>query len=338
MVTLSAMEEQVRASVGPDLLNRSVCLLVSMHKLGDHRTVRREKINRASEPAEKRLPFSEEIPPETPRSPVQIDADPEMVRVQKVLFKSPEYDAICRFDRKIAAYLKTRCLPSLLRKGAYLLPIPLVKEVDQMLTNFAAQRKELVRILAGKFTQIVEESEKPLGGLFNRKDYPTPEELDELFSMVVRYITFGVPENLKEASRSIFQREQDKAQAMWAEATEEVRQVLRVGLAEFVDRMINGLTPRSDGKKKTLRANLLNRITDFLGTFAARNITNDAELAELVDRAKALLTGVDAKSLSDNQDLRAAVQNGFNEVKKSLNTLVGKQPTRRIVLSDEEEV
>lgn len=332
MVTFTTMEDQTRASLGSDLLNRSVCLLVSLRKLGVHRTVRREKISRILKNEGNTLPF----PEQTPRDPVQIDADPQMVRILKVLFKSPEYDAICRIDRKIGKYLQTRCLPSLLRKGAYLLPIPLIEEVDRALSNLAEQRKGLVRVLAGKFPQIVRESQRPLGGLFNPGDYPSAEQLEELFSMVVRYITFGVPDNLREASPLIFQRERNKAQSMWAETTQEVRQVLRLGLLEFVDRLINGLNPRSDGKQKTFRTKLLSQITDFLGVFAARNITNDAELAQLVDRAKELLAGIDAKALSNDQDLRRTLQKGFNEVKQSLDAMVGKQPTRRILLSDED--
>jgi hypothetical protein len=331
MVTLS-LKEQTSAGMGSDLLSRSVCLLVSLRKLGSHRTVKRSKISR-TQPQNEALPLEDAI-----HGLVQVDADPEMLRVQKALFKSPEYDAICRTDRKITKYLQTRCLPSLLKQGAYLLPIPLIEEVDKALATFGAERKGLVRILSERFPDIVRESEKPLGELFNLSDYPSAKELDRVFDMTVRYITFTVPENLKEASASIFQRERSKAQVIWAEATEEVRQVLRAGLSEFVDRMINGLNPRTDGKKKNVRTTLLDQITDFLGTFAARNITNDDELTQLVDQARKLLAGVDAKTLSTDQELRTSIQKGFNEMKQTLDSIVSDKPVRRFFLFEEEEV
>lgn len=268
-------------------------------------------------------------------SSVQVDADKDLISVSKKLLDSPELDAIRKLDGEIRKYRDKLCLPSMLKSGIYLLPIVLVPEVEEKLRDFRQRRFTLVQDFLASYSQRMEEAALRLREVFNPQDYRSSERVRAAFTFDWQYVTFSTPGKLKEISAAFFEQEQQKMVAKVAEATGEVRQVLRAAMQEMVSHMVERLTPGEDGKTKTFHKTSVENLMEFMRTFDARNITDDAQLKALVDQAGALLEGINPKALRDNDSLRAGVQSSLAEIKTALDTMIVEGGNRLISFDEE---
>jgi cell division septum initiation protein DivIVA len=299
----------IAPSETPNIMDKAVCLVLRIHSIGNHRKVS--------------------------SSSVEVDADRDLINVQKTLIDADELRAIQSLDGETRRELYNLCLPSMFREGVYLTPIELIERVEDKLQKYAKQREVLLDKLIAVYPQRLKEAEERLRTLFNPADYPSASRLRGQFTVDWQYVQFGTPTKLKSISSEMFQREREKAEAKWAEATVEVQQVLRAAMAELVNHMADRLSGKEDGKKKVFRNTLVSNMKEFLDTFGARNIADDKALAALVEKAKSLVDGVDPDTLRKNDGLRDSVQAGFAEIKKSLDTMIVERPKRAFSLEDE---
>lgn len=292
-----------------NLMDRAVCIVVSRGMIGFTRTVR--------------------------SSQVEVKAEKSMIHVTKELFDSEELKKIASLDGKISEYLASRCLPSLFKRSVYLLPTDLITEVDARLTEHLTQRKELVENFCKVYDKTVIQAQTQLQDLFDPSDYPPVEVVREAFTFTWQYVQFGVSQSLKKVSAAMFEREQAKVQSQWAEANQAIQQLLRANMATLTEHMVTILTPTDDGKKKRFHKTTLSKINDFLATFDARNLTNDAELQAVVEKAKKLTEGVTPEALRSQEALRSAMQTGFAGIKEQLKGMVTDAPGRAIRFDEE---
>lgn len=282
--------------------DKSVLLVVGFHRLGNTRKVS--------------------------TSQIEADADKTMLHVNKNLLDAREYDAIKTHDGKTRAWLATRALPSLFKEGVFRVPNTLVVEVDEYLTARATERKELVEGFRKSYTQRVTEAVQRLSGLANINDYFTADDACEKFRLTWRYVTFSTPDALKNLRAGLFEREKEKVARMVSEASEEIRSVLRVQMSALVKRMVTQLTPSADGKKKKIYDSLIGNIADFLATFNARNLADDAALQALVETARRTIAGVGPELLRDSDGIREDVKKGFETIQSELDKMIVDKPAR----------
>lgn len=293
---------------GHGLLDRAVCLSLAVGCLGTRRKVS--------------------------SSNIQVDADKDLLHVSKAILESDELDAIKTLDGEMRAWLAKRALPSPFRRGTYLIPIDLVEQVDGKIVEYQEKRRFLADAFLAVYDKSVEDAKKRLNGLFDASDYPSDERVRAAFYVDVRYLAFGVPAKLEGIRKDLFEREKAKAEAQWREASEEVRQALRAGLADVVDHMVERLQGNGDAKPKVFRDTLVENMTDYLDLFDPRNVTDDTQLAQLVERCRKTLDGVDANALRASDAIRTKVRDGMAQVQSVLDTMVIDRPARRIVLED----
>lgn len=289
-----------------NLMDKAVCLVITRGLIGVTRSVNVSKVT--------------------------VDADKSMVTVAKKLFESQELKQIISIDGKIDAYIRSRCLPSFFKKSVHLLPIDLLQEVDQRLTEHVNERRALIDAFCAVYDETILKAQTSLRDLFNSADYETVSNVRAAFKYSWQYVEFGTSSSLKEISKSMFEREQAKMQEQWTEAFGAAKQVLRAAMAEMVDHMVDRLSPSPDGKKKVFHKSMLAKFNDFLETFQSRNLTDDSDLQALVSRAKELTKGVTADTLRSNEGLKSSVQGGFAEIKKQLDGMLVDAPRRRIIL------
>jgi len=268
-------------------------------------------------------------------APVTVDADKAMVHVSKYLFESDAYQAVLRYDGQTRNWLARRALPSYFREGFYLLPLALLEEVDADLQARQRQRQTLIEAFLATYEAKVEDAKIRLRGLFNPADYPDRAKIASAFRFETSYLTLEVPQTLAGVSPALFQRERDKAEAMWTQAAEEIQRALRQGFAGLVTHMIDRLTPGPDGKAKMFKESLVTNMEEFLTYFKARNLTNDEDLAALVDRAQQVMKGVDPQALKRNADVRDTVRDGFSRLQTFMEQMVLLKPTRAISFDDD---
>ena len=151
---------------------------------------------------------------------------------------------------------------------------------------------------------VLQEALKRLNGLANANDYLDADDAASRFGLRWSYLTFATPDSLKNLKSGLFEREKAKIEKMVAEATEEIRLVLREQMRALVKRMVTQLTPSVDGKRKKIYDSLTGNVEDFLETFSARNLADDSELQGLVTKARDVLRGIDPEILRNEDDTR----------------------------------
>ena len=132
----------------------------------------------------------------------------------------------------------------------------------------------------------------------------------------------------------MFQHEREKAAERMAEAYTEVRQVLRQAMVELVAHLRDRLTDQSDGTQQRLRESTVQKLREFLETFDFRNVTDDQELKEQVERARHLLGGTTTDAIRNTGELRARVREGMAEIAQRLETMVSDRVGRKFRFSD----
>jgi len=263
---------------------------------------------------------------------VEVDADKNSIHISKSLLDSPELEAIRRLDGEIRRYLYSVCLP--FEPGIHLLPIGLIESADAKLNEFRAKRDELVEVFLGAYPRLCAEAGGRLRTLYNPLDYSPLEAVRSEFTFSRQYVSYGVPHQLREVSERMFQDERDKAAQRMAEAYTEVRQVLRQAMVELVAHLRDRLTDQPDGTQQRLRESTVQKLREFLETFDFRNVTDDQELKEQVERARNLLSGTTTDAIRNTAELRARVREGMSEIAQRLETMVSDRVGRKFRFSD----
>ena len=258
---------------------------------------------------------------------VEVDADKNLIRVSKTLLDSLELEAIRRLDGELRRYLYNMCLP--FEPGIHLLPIGLIETVDAKLHEFEVKREELVEAFLAAYPRLCGGAAGRLRTLYNPLDYPPVAEVRSEFTCSWQYVSYGVPHQLREVSERMFQDERDKAAQRMSEAYTEVRQVLREAMVELVAHLRDRLTDQADGTPHRLRESTVQKLREFLDTFDFRNVTNDQQLREQVERARALLTGTSTDAIRNTAELRSRVRQGMAEIADRLGTLVSDRVGRK---------
>jgi hypothetical protein len=260
-------------------------------------------------------------------SQVEVDADKALIRVSKNLLDSPELQAIRTLDGDIRRYLYDTCLP--FDVGIHLLPLGLIEVVDARLREFKAQRDELVEVFLLAYPRLCHEAAARLRTLYNPADYPPVDEVRACFTLSWQYISYGVPEQLGEISARIFETEREKAAEAMSQACDEIQQVMRASLLEMVNHLRDRLADQPDGKPQRLRESTVQKLRDFLATFDLRNVVDDHELREHVEKARALLDGVSTDELRNMPLVRASVREGMANIAAQMDVLVNDRVSRK---------
>lgn len=294
-------------NIGQDLAQKTVCVKVRLGRLGNTRKVS--------------------------NSQVEVDTDKSLIRVSKHLLDSKELRAVANFDGEIRRYLYDTCLP--FETGIHLCPLALLEQMEGRLRGFAAAREGLIQAFLTAYPVLCQEASHRLRSLYNPTDYPPVDHVAQQFTFTWQYISFGVPDQLREISTKIWHDEREKAAEMMAEAGREIQQVLRTAMTELVKHMRDRLKDGPDGKPLRFKETTVSNLVEFLGTFDFRNVTDDAELKTLVDRAREVLAGVSAEDLRTTAEVRAKVQQGMADLAAELDTMVVKKPARKFRFNEE---
>lgn len=307
----------------PSMLDKCVLLQIDFKRLGNSKSVNSEVVN--------------------------ADTDKSQVSVSKTLLDSPELRNVGKVDEQIKTYLRDQCLPSIIRKGVYLLPLLSVQKVYGKLDSFEATREERIETFIEAYPTLVAQAETRLRALFKADDYPAtrvgtdgklevlPGYADTLraaFTLQYNCVTFGVPDILAEIDGQVFEESKNKMNAQWSEAQDMVQQLLRVRVQETVANIQKKLQPNAEGKVRGFSKLAVEKIESFFNDFDALNITDDAALKKLVEDGKALLQGVDPEAVRKSKDLQQSLGEQFSEIESQLTAMIVDKPKRAMSFND----
>lgn len=302
--------EQLEPTTNP--MDNALCLILEISCLGNTRKV--------------------------PSNAVQTPADRAFLHITKNLIAKSYMKDLTSLHGELRSYISRKCLPasSMFRRGTYLIPTVTVEEVYTKIEEFMTRQSDLVDKLVAVYEAAQEDAKQRLGPLYNPSDYPSKEDVKAAYSIKKKLVAFHTPTKLKEISEAVWNKEVVGFKEDIALATDEIKMVLRAGLSEVTNHLVDKLSPSPDGKK-IFRNSLVENVKEFLEDFNSRNIVNDVELAALVEKAKACINGVDAKMLRDDVGTREKVKKDFTTIKDSLDKMMEPAPKRVFDFEDDGE-
>ena len=161
------------------------------------------------------------------------------------------------------------------------------------------------------------------------------DQLRAAFSVERRLLDFGTPGEDK-IGKALWESERKRAEETWRAAADEIQDALRCAFRSLVGHLAERLEPNPDGSRKVFRDTAIEKLTEFLDLFKARNLTGDAELEGLVIQARNVLQGKRPDALRKSNVIRGEVAREMGRVLTALDTLMGDAPRRRISFEEDE--
>ena len=253
-------------------------------------------------------------------SEVETDADRGMIHVSKDILQCDVLDDIRKHDQETRSWVGARALPSMFRAGVYLWPIALVTDSDEYLRGRAESRAALVGRFCDAYLMAKADAERRLGSLYNRPTIPSTS------SGASSPYPISISKYRRHKCGTY--RRKFSMDSNSSNAIEEARDMLRGQLAGLVEHMAERMKPGEDGKPKRFKASMVEGFQEFLGLFQARNIADDGELAAVVERCRALMSGVSAEGIRSSDELRDRLAAGMDEIRGSMDGLIVSQGRR----------
>lgn len=276
--------------------------------------------------------------------------DPDFVRATKHLINKSAMAKLRSLDLSMRRDLLELAIPNHLYKSRYYLlllcdVVPVVRDIKE----YVKKRDLLVRNLFSDdhYETLIKEAEGRLGKLFNRNNYPPVEAVRAQFTVSYQFAPVNVDftfealdvalvEKHQDELEGIFAEEQVKHQAKWESAVQDIERACAAQLLSLTTKLEEALTPEADGKPKTIREPMVEKLTAFLSTFEQRNVTNSSKLMELAAKAREALSGVHINKLRYSDDVREQVAKVFHAVTTELDTMVVKTSKRTFAAPTED--
>jgi len=154
--------------------------------------------------------------------------------------------------------------------------------------------------------------------------------LSDLFELRWDYPSSSPPVYLRQVAPELYQAECLRVRQRFSEAVELAESALAEELATLVNHLAGKLAGEDDGKPKVFRDTAVNNLLEFFDRFQHLNINSDAQLDQLVARARGVVSGALPQNLRDQESLRRNVSAGLAQVSTSLDHWMSDRPQRSI--------
>ncbi len=263
----------------------------------------------------------------------ETSANQRWLNHQKRLFDSDAYDAACRVQDEAKEWCRRRALPAGL-SGYCVFPAAMVPEVYARLDRADEDLAEAADAFVAEYAALRERARAELKDLYREEQYPSPEAMRAKFRIERRLVELGTPGEDK-IGKEFAEYERRKAKERWRAMEEDVAAGLREAFSELVGHLVERLAPAPNGGRKRLHETALEGLREFTDLFSKRNLLGDAELEQLVERARRLIAGKDVSVLRENDLWRQRLSQQMAEVKAGVDRLLTAAPRRDIKFEEE---
>ncbi|MBU0516841.1 MAG: hypothetical protein KJ621_18970 [Proteobacteria bacterium] len=258
-------------------------------------------------------------------------SDNDWLRAKKILV-NPEYLAPIKLTiHKARQHLHNQAL-SFPLTGLNLVPKDSVTDIDCALKKCRNKFWHKVEDFMANYQGAREEARQILGDLFNEADYPI--NIRDRFRFEWRFFTLDVPDRASILSPELYEREKQKFLSMMEETRDLAVAALREDFGELVSHLVDRLGGDEDGKPKVFRDSMVVKMNEFLGAFQKRNFFDDDRLAELVEEARSIVSGVSPSDLRSDQGLRESIARDMSRLKSQVDEAIEELPRRRIRMAE----
>ncbi len=206
----------------------------------------------------------------------------------------------------------------------YLVPKETLSMIDERLNAFKERFWNKVNDFVDQYELAREDARSILGDFFDETDYP--ENIITKFNFEWRFLILGLPGKTGVLSPEIYEREKQK----FVTLMEETRDLAMAALRGEFGEIISHLLERLDGKPKTVKSSMLNRLKDFLDAFDTRNVFQDEVLHQLVQEAKAVVNGISPYGLQYNEGMRNRIVEDMNRLRQAVDEAIEDIPRRKL--------
>jgi hypothetical protein len=269
------------------------------------------------------------------KSKVDTTAERRLLNVRKRILDSDEYRAINNADTQAREFVLRQSVPSPLGRGVYLLPLALVSETMRWLSVYQGRRGALIDQFLEVYPAQRDAMEKALGDMYDVADYPDEAEIRRRFWVETLMMQLDAPTALKGISGALYDEEVARIATVWEEARASISTALYQEMQELVGTLAERLAESKDGKEQRLRGSVVEKFQSWLDLFTARNLTRDGQLADLVDRARGIVAGLEVETIREDKKLRAALAGQFAGLKLELGAAIENRPTRKIRIAED---
>ena len=252
----------------------------------------------------------------------------DFLRGRKLLLAPDSTALIKQHIGKARNYLRKISLPFPI-KGCVLVPKKLIPEIQEHLKEIEWHYNSAVEDFLYWYPQTVKDAKESLGELFDECDYPTQEAVKNKFRFQWRYITIG-PSVSRVLPPSIYKEEVKKFQELMEQARSEAITALREEFVDLVTNIADKLQNHDDGKPRRLRDAAVENLKQFLDNFSSRNIFEDAQLAELVEQCREIITNTNANAIRGNTQVREEVHLQMEKILAGIDASLEDLPRRRL--------
>jgi hypothetical protein len=254
---------------------------------------------------------------------------------KKLLDQShPQFRAVTSVRSAILSYWRGMSLPYP-EPGIRLLRREDIAAFDDVMKRRREDLAAAVAALDRGYGELKEAARRRLGRLFCGSDYPS--SLSSLFAVEWDFPSVEPPAYLRQVSPELYEEERRRVAARFDEAVRLAEQAFREEFAALVGHLTERLSGTEDGRPKVFRNTAVTNIQDFFGRFSALNVHSDAQLDELVERARRLVGGHMPQAVRNDEALRRKVAEGLASVKTGLDALLVEKPRRNILRTNRPE-
>jgi hypothetical protein len=251
----------------------------------------------------------------------------EWLRGAKVLIDPDCLSSVRSVLSKARTHLAKSALPFPIH-GLTLVPKETLSRIDETLCGMKSEFEAEVEKFIESYGSEREKARGSLGHLFSESDYPI--DVRQKFKFEWRFITMDVPGKSGILSPELYEREKEKFQALMEETRELATVALREEFAGIVRHMVERLSGEEDGKPKKFKNSMMEKMSEFLDSFGDRNLFCDEKLAELVDQAREVVSGLSTDELRQDGNLRKYIADEMNHLRISVDGALEDLPRRKI--------
>jgi hypothetical protein len=244
------------------------------------------------------------------------------VRARKRTVKSDALKSLSQLRYKVRAMLRHNSLNSLFRPGVYCIPLENIEQVDAVLQEANTELIEIRQQLTDEWPSVIADAQERLGNLFDPRDYDHPEHAAKELNLEYRYVPIAnTPNILKGVAAEIYQADLERSKVQAENELEAFRAHLREALLEVIQNMRKTLT-KPDGEKRVFGQRFFKRLDEFLNTFSTLNLSDDGEMAAVVEQLRTVAAGSDPVALKASDASQLALDKELESITVSLEMMV----------------
>lgn len=205
-------------------------------------------------------------------------------------------------------------------KGAQLLPAAEYLEYSNQMRVFRERFDDAVATFLTEFPALKAEAKKKLNGLFDESQYPSLRELERKYGF--DYTFLPVPDAGHFVVETVAADERARIQADIGARVQDATQAALKDLWTRLHEPVANMAAALSDPERRFHDTLVENIKEIVDVAPRLNLTEDPELAEMVDEVKKSLGKYSPQRLRDDEEVRRATAKRAREIAEKMSAFV----------------